>query len=78
MSTTIIRVYDTRYNEWAQDAKVCLQFDRFLNYGFTEEIRTDSQGYAYIDHKMTGEATIYVNSKKIGSIHVPDSVTVNI
>lgn len=78
MKTSIIRVYNSRYNEWAPGVRVCLQFTDFASMGFTKEVNTDANGNAYIDHNGSGNANIFANGEKVGNLYAPDSVTVHI
>lgn len=78
MHTSIIRVYHNRYNCWAENVKVCLEFTGWTSLGFTDEVYTDHEGRVLISHKGQGEANIYVNGSKVGRMQAPGSTTVHI
>ncbi|NOT37855.1 MAG: hypothetical protein HOP11_10800 [Saprospiraceae bacterium] len=76
--SSIVRVYNTRFNEWAEGVKVTLGFTGILNSGFTKDVYTNREGYACIDHASSGDAEIFVNGQKVGHIYAPGSATVHI
>lgn len=78
MEVSIIKVYNSRYGQWEANARVCLHWDGVFNQGFSEEVWTDSNGVAIINHKATGEAMVYVNGMKVEKMYTPGHITVTI
>ena len=78
MNTSIVKVYDSKYGKWMKNAKVVLGWDGFLNLGMSKAVYTNSNGLAEINHSSKGQATIYVNGKKVGKMKTPGSTTITI
>ena len=79
MATSIVKVYNSRYNEWADNARVELQWDGIRNLGFSRTVYTNRNGVAEIDHSSTGECTVYVNGQKTRTtFYAPNTITVTI
>lgn len=55
-------------------ARVVLSFSG----GHSDSARTDSDGYARVDHASSGDATIYVDGSEIQKMRAPGSATVTI
>ncbi len=67
MSESVI-IVQRKGGGYVKDVKVSLEFWG----GFTKSYYTDNYGKAVIEHSSTGQATIWVNSKKVGKINAPD------
>lgn len=52
---------------YVQGARVVLGFSN----GVTDSVYTDSDGEAVIEHRTTGNATVYVNGQDKGSMNTP-------
>ena len=78
MNTSIVKVYDSKYGKWLKNAKVVLGWNGFVNLGMSKPSYTNSSGLAEINHSSTGEATIYVDGKKVGKMKTPGSTTITI
>lgn len=61
MATSIVKVYNSRYGQWEENAKVVLGWNGFINLGMSRPFYTNSNGVAILEHTATGEAEIYVN-----------------
>lgn len=78
MPTSIVKVYNARYGQWEENAEVVLGWDGFINLGMSRPSYTNREGIAVIEHSSKGEATIYVNGKKVGEMYTPGSSTIQI
>lgn len=78
MATSIVKVYNSRYNELAAGVKVSLHFNGIMSLGFTRDVCTDNNGVAVIEHSGTGNCTIYVDGGKKEEFYAPGSVTITI
>jgi hypothetical protein len=78
MPTSIVKVYDKRYSQWAEGAKVGLGWSGFINLGMSKNVYTDSNGRAVIDHTATGDAEVYINGTHVGNMYTPGSSTFEI
>jgi hypothetical protein len=78
MATSIVKVYNSRYNELAAGVKVSLGFDGIMSLGFTRDVYTDSNGVAVVEHSGTGNCTVYVNGSRKDDFYAPGSITVTI
>ncbi len=78
MATSIITVYDRRLGQLKQDAKVVLSWNGFVNLGMSNAVYTDRHGEAVIHHSATGDADIYVDGSKAGTLYTPGSKTVQV
>lgn len=78
MAVSIIKVYNSKYNAWEERAKVCLQWNDLKHRGFSQDIYTDQQGIAVIEHNASGEATVYVNGVQSGELYTPGSCVITI
>ena len=78
MATSIIKIYNSRYNEWAEGVRVALAFSGFTNLGSTADFMTDANGTAIIEHSATGNCTVYANGRKVDQFYAPGSLTITI
>ena len=78
MATSIVKVYNSRYNEWTANVRVELGWDGIRNLGFSRTVYTNNNGIAEIDHSATGECTVYINGQRTTSFYAPGSITVTI
>lgn len=78
MPASIVKVYNARYGKWEENAKVVLGWDGFINLGMSRPVYTNREGIAVVDHSATGEATVYVNGRRVGEMYTPGSTTVEI
>ena len=78
MATSIVKVYDKRYGQWYQNAKVALGWNGFVNLGMSKNFYTDSYGRATIEHSATGDAEVYINGSHVGNMQTPGSATFEI
>ena len=52
---------------YVKGARVRLGF----TFGLTDTVYTDSDGEAVVEHSSTGQATVYVNGAKRGTMNTP-------
>jgi hypothetical protein len=71
MLTSKITVY--RNNKLVKGVRVVLEFTGFASLGFTRDFYTNSDGVAYVEHGSKGNANVYLDGKKVGSIYAPGS-----
>ena len=71
MPTSKITVY--RNGQPASNVKVSLEYTGFTQAGFTSPAYTASNGVAIISHSSTGNANVYINGIKKGTLHTPGS-----
>lgn len=76
MPTSSVTVY--KYGKPASGQRVRLGFTGITNMGQTSDSYTDADGVAYINHRASGNADIYVNGSKVGSMNAPGGGSVNI
>lgn len=69
MPTSKITVY--RYSKPAANISVTLEFTGITNLGFTKKHYTNRDGVAFVEHSSTGNANVYVDGRKMGSIRAP-------
>jgi hypothetical protein len=79
MATSIVKVYNSRYKEWAENVRVELGWNGIVNLGFSKTVYTNRNGVAEIDHSATGDCTVYINGQRTSTtFYAPDTVTVTI
>lgn len=78
MDVSIIKVYNSKYGKWEKGARVVLNWSGLLSSGMSKAVYTDSDGLAEIQHRSSGQATIYINGKVYGKMKTPGSKTVTI
>jgi hypothetical protein len=78
MSTSIVKIYDRRYGQWAEGARVALGWNGFINLGMSKTFYSDSNGRAVIEHSATGKAEVYINGSHVGYMHTPGAATFEI
>ena len=78
MPTSVVKVYDKRYGQWAEGAKVVLGWNGFVNLGMSASFYTDSNGRAVIEHGATGNAEVYINGTHVGNMYTPGNSTFEI
>jgi ribose 5-phosphate isomerase len=71
MSTSIVKVYNSRYGKWAKGARVVLGFSM----GMTTAVYTNEQGIAVVNHSSTGQADVYIDGKEVGKMRCPGEAT---
>lgn len=69
MPTSKITVYKNR--RLAKGVKVSLEYSGFTQMGFTKKFLTNSDGVAYVEHSSTGQANVYLDGSKKGSMKTP-------
>jgi hypothetical protein len=79
MATSIVKVYNSRYSEWADNVRVELHWDGIMNLGFSQTVYTNRNGIAEIDHAASGTCTVYIDGRKTNhTFYAPGSTTVTI
>ena len=68
MATTTIILIDRNTNEFLEGVRVTLSFPYG---GFTEDVWTDYDGEAIINHSSVGEACLYINGNYICNVMTP-------
>lgn len=68
MATTTIIIIDRETGDPIEGEEVCLSFPWG---GFTENVWTDPDGEAIINHSSTGEVDLYINGNYAGKIVTP-------
>lgn len=69
MPTSKITVY--RNNRPAGNVKVTLEYTGFTQMGFTKAHYTNSDGIAFVQHSSTGNANVYIDGRKKGTLYTP-------
>lgn len=71
MSTSIIKVYNSRYGRWESNARVVLEWNGIASLGQSSPVYTNSSGIAEVNHNSSGQATVYINGKEMGRMSTP-------
>lgn len=67
MAKSISKITVYRYGKPAKSVKVSLEFSM----GFTKNFYTNSDGIAFVEHSSTGNATVYIDGMRKGSLKTP-------
>jgi hypothetical protein len=79
MATSIVKVYNSRYSEWAENVRVELVWSGISNLGSSESVLTNRNGIAEINHTATGNCTVYIDGRKANeTFYAPGSITITL